>query len=347
MTFDEYLLPAGPVALTIREYLEPVQGKNSVLYPPTFAPPKGSDDKPSYVIDETAQGRVGLIDTVGSQANRIEPIFKLEPYSKLVPQVTVRIGERAINLLDAGHRAADAVVRFSDQAGPLKAAFVAIRDSGDSWLLARIAPTSLVFGAWDSRDTRVKLPRIIGSVIRAYGVDALSRSAQFIGSLEKEETEALGVDQDFLSNQGLSDSPAGRGPGGVIAKGGVIREATLNLIVLRSLAGADAAQTSKLQRYVLGLALIAFFAPVELFLREGCLLTLSEEKEPEVKKIFRNGKREPITVMLDQVLQLAQDAAADFGVGPDLVAEFKGERVKEAKVESEKKATEKKTKAKK
>jgi CRISPR-associated protein Csb1 len=337
MTFDDYLLPSGPVALTIREYLEPVQGKHSVLFPPTFAPPEGSKEKPSYIIDETTRGKVSLVDSVGSQANRSEPLFKKEPYSKLVPQITVKVGERLTSLLDAGHRAADAVVRFSDQAGPLKAAFIAIRDRGDSSLLARIAPTSLVFGAWDSRDTRVKLPRIIGSVVRAYGIDPLSRSAQFSTILEKEETESLGIDQEFLSNQGLSDSPAGRGPGGVIAREGVIREATLNLIVLRSLAGSTEEETGKLQRYILGLALVAFFAPAELFLREGCLLTISEDKATEVKEVFRDGHRNAVAADTVDALCFAQKAASDFRVGPNLVAEFSGEKVKAAKGESEKK----------
>ena len=55
-----------------------------------------------------------LVDSVGAQANRLEPLFKQPPYSELVPKATVRIGEREVDLLDAGHRAADAVVRFSD-----------------------------------------------------------------------------------------------------------------------------------------------------------------------------------------------------------------------------------------
>ena len=43
----------------------------------------------------------------------MEPIFKREPYNSLVPQVIIEAGERRVNLLDAGHRAADAIVRFS------------------------------------------------------------------------------------------------------------------------------------------------------------------------------------------------------------------------------------------
>ena len=36
--FDEWLQPDGPVAVTVRTPLEPVMGKDSVLFPPTFAP---------------------------------------------------------------------------------------------------------------------------------------------------------------------------------------------------------------------------------------------------------------------------------------------------------------------
>ena len=50
----------------------------------------------------------------------MEPIFKKEPYSELVPQVkiTLKNGDE-VHLLDAGHRAADAVIRFSKTYGPM------------------------------------------------------------------------------------------------------------------------------------------------------------------------------------------------------------------------------------
>jgi CRISPR-associated protein Csb1 len=74
--FDMWLAPDGPVAVTMREPLEPVLGKGAVIFPPTFAPP-AKGDPPNYVIDETSQGKTAIIDTVGSQANRLEPLFKL------------------------------------------------------------------------------------------------------------------------------------------------------------------------------------------------------------------------------------------------------------------------------
>jgi len=350
-TYDELLKTAGPVALTIKEYLEPIHGPNAVLFPATFAPPEDKkDDPPNYVIDPVdgkAPGQkenIALIDSVGSQANRIEPIFKREPFCKLVPSGTVRVGERTINLLDAGHRAADAVVRFSDKELIFRKAFEALRDRGDSWELAKLSPTSLVFGAWDSRGTKVKLPRIVGSVIRAYDVQKLHRSAQYFSVLEKEETEKFGLDQKFLSGEGLSDSPSGVGPGGVIARGGVIRETTLNLIVIRSLMGADEQKTAQLQNYILGLSLVALLAPADLFLREGCLLIRAEHKKPEFKAVYRDGKRTDFPTDEEKALAFAENAASEFGVGENFTATFEGERVKAASEKKKATAADKKNK---
>ena len=339
--FAEWLEMLGPVAVTVVEELEPVQGAGSVFFPPTFAPPEGSKDSPGYVIDGPADGKIALVDTVGSQANRMEPIFKEPPYSALVPKATIKVGEREIDVLDAGHRAADAVVRFSGKWGELREAFVAIRDRRDAAPLAKLSPTSLVFGVWDSRDTQVKLPRIVGSTVRAYGVDGLKRSAQFFAATEKSETEGL-ASQDFLSAVGLDDAPAGRTEGGIIARRGIKREAVLNLVALRALSASGADATLKLQRYVLGLSLIALLAPSARFLREGCLLVPIEGTEPEVKVVGRNGKRTDLEVSAAEALEFAQTAATDFGVGDAWTATFSPDAVKQA---AEKKEQDKAKKA--
>ncbi|PYU67630.1 MAG: type I-U CRISPR-associated protein Cas7, partial [Acidobacteria bacterium] len=238
--FDAWLSSDGPVALSILEPLEPALGEKAVFFPPTFAAPEGSDEKPDYVIDETSAGRVCLVDTAGSQANRLEPMFRRPDLAGLAPRVTIKISDsRSVDLLDAGHRAADAVVRFSDVGKTLEQAFLDYRDKGNAERLAKIAPTSLVFGAWDSRSeaTGAKIPRVVESLVRAYEVQRLTRGAQYFAALEKEELEQTGLDsigQKALSQEGLSDSPAGRGPGGVIANR-IQREALLNLVALRAL----------------------------------------------------------------------------------------------------------------
>lgn len=328
--FDAWLDMNGPVAVTIREELEPVQGKDSVFFPPTFAPPKeAKDTPPGYIIDETAKGKVALVDTVGSQANRIEPIFKQAPYSELVPKARVKIGEREIDLLDVGHRAADAVVRFSDKWSDLRGAFSAIREKGDATQLGKLAPTSLVFGVWDSRDTQVKLPRLIGSTIRAYEVEKLTRSAQFFAATEKDEIEDL-APQDFLSGVGLDDAPAGRSDGGVISRGGIRREAVLNLVALRALSGADPDSTCRLQRYILGIALVALLTQSQRFLREGCLLVPANGHAPQTELVERTGQRKALELKEQGALDFAKAAAAAFGIGPDWVATFEKDSVKKA-----------------
>jgi CRISPR-associated protein Csb1 len=337
-TFDAWLALDGPVAVTMREPLDPVLGKGAVIFPPTFAPP-AKGDPPYYVIDETSQGKTAIVDTVGSQANRLEPLFKKEPYSKLVPRAVVKVGAREVNLLDAGHRAADALVRFSIQRSALSEAFAAISQRGDATRLAKLAPTSLVFGVWDSRDSGVKVPRLVGSTVRAYGVEKLTRSAQYFSAFEKSETDTLGQTQDFLSEQGLSDAPAGLSPGGVVARGGVRRESVLNLVALRALAADTPDATTALQRYVLGLALVALTATLELFLREGCLLVPSADESATRDVVSRGGERTPFAVSADSALEFARAAATAFVVGADWAeAAFDGELVKAAaKAKKEKK----------
>ncbi len=329
--FDIWLKNDDPVALGIRESLVPVTGKDGVIFPPTFAPdPDSAGNKAGYIIDNG----ICLVDTVGSQANRIEPIFKKEPYRRLVPQVTVAVGERTVNLLDAGHRAADAVVRFSDLWGELQAAFLDIREKGDSLRLAKIAPTSLVFGAWDSRDTQAKIPRLVESTVRAYGAEPLCRAAQYTSSIEEDTRRQLGIDaaslgdKKFPAEWGLVAHPSGRVHGGVVAREGIRREAVLNLIALRALAAGDAEATLRLQRYILGLALIALLAPATLYLRQGCLLAADPEIPAVKAAVRRDGAQEQLALSMEDAAAYAAGAAAEFGVGEDRQASFDADAVK-------------------
>src|SRR5438105_4928294 len=99
--FDHYLSDDGPAALVIREWLMPVEGADGVLFPATFAPaedkrqfaggynidysagsisakftyePQGGEKLQSEVERNPNGRNVCLIDSVGSQANRIEPM---------------------------------------------------------------------------------------------------------------------------------------------------------------------------------------------------------------------------------------------------------------------------------
>lgn len=349
--FDSWITEDSDVAaLVMRQWLVPVEGEDAVVFPPTYAKPERirEEDWLGYNIDRFEDGTsICQIDSVGSQANRMEPIFKREECRHLVPQVVVRASvdgeDKEINLLDAGHRAADAIVRFSDLAEDLEKAFQALKDDGNAEPLAKIAPTSLVFGAWDSRATQVKVSRIVRSVIRAFQVKALHRSAQYIPPIDYVEESLLDPpegkgQQDSMSELGLRHAPAPWTHGGIQVQGidkensGIRRDATLNLAALRALGGepksADA--TLALRRYILGLALVSFTAPQETFLREGCQLVPDTERDAEWSLVKHDGTREDSPIDHSTALAYAKLAADDFGVGPKRQGTFDSKTAREA-----------------
>jgi CRISPR-associated protein Csb1 len=232
----------GPIALYLKQKLMPVELDGSIIFPPTYA-------DIGYNIDTLSDGiRVATIDSIGSQANRMEPIFKSSSENRedwLVPQVEILIrtedcGEcepcitakqgdakkRAScsnphrvtrSILDLAHRSADAVVQSCPGLAALvEQGFQKLRRDGDARLLCEVAPTSLVFGVWDSRGgSGEKRPRLVRSLIRAWDVEPLHAAAQFNSvwkaldenqraELEK-EAKAKKVE---LSAKGLKDAPA-------------------------------------------------------------------------------------------------------------------------------------------
>jgi CRISPR-associated protein Csb1 len=351
MRLDAYLDDAGPAALVLREELVPVEGADGVLFPPTYAP--GDGFAGGYNIDGDPNGaNVCLIDSVGSQGNRIEPLFGREPYAALVPQIGIRAGDRVVSLLEAGHRAGDAVVRCSILQQELQAAFKALL-KGDATPLAKVAPTSLVFGVWDSRDTQAKSPRLIASTIRAYDVRKLTRSAQYVPSADyvgqgllEEPTEA--ATKKSYAERGFVHVPASASHGGVIAKGGIRREATLSLAALRLLfAGTDSERTKTLRRYLLGIAVTAFTSNVSGYLRQGCnlVLDLSKSEPRRIEEVSPTGRRQPFTLSHEEALGYAREAAKAFGVGESRAVDFDKERAKrDVAGDGQKKATGKKAK---
>ncbi|WP_136661652.1 type I-U CRISPR-associated RAMP protein Csb1/Cas7u [Nitratireductor sp. XY-223] len=328
--------PKSPVALHLKQILLPVEGKGGVIFPPTYA-------DIGYNIDELSDGtKIAMIDSVGSQANRMEPIFKDEPYSRLVPQIEIAYGNQQKRLIfDVGHRLGDAIIRSVEKTedGDLKQkaqdAFNDFRIAGDASTIAKLAPTSLVFGVWDSRDTQAKLPRIVQSVVRAWNISLLTRSAQYNPALdyaalgvfsktEKEKAERKATSK--LAERGFVHVPATGTHGGVIAHGPIERDVTVNLVALRRLSGGN---TEGLRRYVLGLSLVAASASMDPFLRQGCLLVPDSDQPLQWVLVNRDGERSPITLDADSALKYAEYAASNFGVGNDLHVEFDEERAKE------------------
>lgn len=352
--YDNWLTSdAGPAALVIREHLIPVEGADGVLFPATFA---AAEDKSKfaggYNIDVFPDGKnVCLIDSVGSQANRIEPIFSKPDYAALLPQIVVKAGEKEINILEAGHRAGDALVRCSALQKELQDAFKAAQ-KGNAEPLAKIAPTSLVFGVWDSRDTQAKLPRLIASTIRAFNVRKLTRSAQFVPATEYTDEGLLDATEDkktkdAYAERGFIHVPASGSHGGIIADGGIRRDATLSLGALRLLsAGKDTNKTLALRRYIFGLALTAFTHPPASYLRQGCNLVIDPDKPADFIEVYSDGKRIPAKVSHQDAIAYAATAAKAFGFAPGRTVDFDTKlALKDVKgEEAEPKAASKKTK---
>lgn len=322
--YDEWLNNDHVAAIVIREPLVSVEGPDGVIFPATYAASKDGKFPGGYNIDPPiGEKNVCLVDSVGSQANRIEPIFAKPVYKDLVPQIIIKAGDRRVNLLEAGHRAGDAIVRCTKLHQKLQEAFKDVLN-GSSLKLAQIAPTSLVFGVWDSRDTQAKLPRLVASVIRAFDVQRLTRGAVYVPPVnyvnmdvftEEEQQQATGDEKNPLSKRGFVNALASATHGGVIAKGGVRRDVTFSLAALRLLsAGDNNEQTTKLRRYILGLSLIAVTAPPQTYLRQGCNLVLDAEKPRSFTLVQADGTRSELKLTHEEAISYAKDAATNFNV---------------------------------
>jgi CRISPR-associated protein Csb1 len=341
--FDRFLTPDGPAALVIREQLIPVEGADSVFFPSTFADIGYNID---YENPKDKTGRnIALIDSVGSQSNRIEPMFAEGEYAALVPQVIIKAGEKSINLLDAGHRAGDAIARCSELQEELQNAFKEVL-KGNALPLAKIAPTSLVFGVWDSRDTQAKLPRLIASTIRAYNVRKLTRSATYLAPMDyvtegvlstEDATKADGSSKNPLSSTGFVNALATSTHGGVIAEGGIYRDAVLAISAVKLLKADTEENTTKLRRYILGLGFVAFTKLPLGYYRQGTILVLDPNKHRDICEVALDGTRTPSVITHDKVLSFAKAAAKEFGVGANRTVSFDKDAAKKKIAEAKKK----------
>lgn len=121
----------------------------------------------------------------------------------------------------------------------------------------------------------------------------------------------------------MADAPATFQHGGIEARDGICRDASLNLCTLRDIRGSkDGADvTLGLQRYILGLALVAFtyFDGKSLNLRQGCQLVADPKKPMTRQLVNADGTEEKFTIDRDTALAYAKAAAEEFGVGDDVL----------------------------
>lgn len=363
--YDDLLDPQGPAAIVEQRYLRPVVGE--VVFPPTYANPSGNKaDPPVYninTIGERSLVRLDMteftinqkkklapveherweegvarstctIDSVQSQANRIEPLLgrlrggngktvRLVPKIQVKAEVTTAEGKEplVIDLLeDAGHRIADAVMMNTSLYDTIREA-IKERQRGFSWALAKLAPTSLLFGMWDSRDSGAKVPRLFSAVVTGYGVRPLRRSAQFNAAID---FEAAGVNPrkgKKLSAAGMDSAPATFELGGVLVDDGIRRDASINLCTLRNLRAENDDQTSLLQRYILGLALVAMTCTdgKALNLRQGCQLVADASKNASRRLVNADGSESDFVLSSHDAIAFAKATADAFGVGEDRI----------------------------
>jgi CRISPR-associated protein Csb1 len=253
--------------------------------------------------------------------------------------------EESRSLLDVGHRVADAVVRFSDKADDIATA-LREHDSGNSLKLARDFATSLVFGAWNSRDAGEKVPRVFQSTIRATNVEPLTRASQYVPPfnykelLDKDDKPVIDpkTKNDKLSKEGLLAVPvvtmptkeknkdlAFRVHGGILVHGDIRRDASINLVNLRALRTGDSKEINPeaLRAYIFGLALIALLYDQEFSLRQDCQLVLDPDRTKERAKQAKESQRSYGLHRLaivkrdgtETLLDISYDAASKFAGG--------------------------------
>lgn len=308
----------GPAAIVIRECLRPAAGLGFPVTPPTFAP-KGEyhydgEDPTQWasVLKAVAEGRIVnrcTLDSIPSQANRMESGLKRFE-GRYIPKVTLT-GTKcgSMSLLDIGHRVADAALWSADGYDDFQNGLEAyVR--GNALSLAKAAPTSLVFGYWDSRGTTgAKARRLIRGEIFAENVVKLTRRSQYWASVDPEASEDLrsalaeakakakGNDEKNVASQlGFLDAfPSTPPGGGVIVHGDIVRLTILSLTGLRNLKapaenpaengakangrGDSVDDTTKMHRYLFALMLASASTPHGGWdLREGCMLVQRRSK---------------------------------------------------------------------
>ena len=226
----------------------------------------------------------------------------------VIPRHVVESGGRRVDLTALPHRLADATIRATGLAGELRRCFVEF-SQGDPAPLARLGPTSLVYGGWDSRASRVPVRRVIGSRIEAHDVVECTGSAQYSGVFGQDE---LGLSaQEWLkgSNAGFAPSPATGRLGGIRVRGEIVQSATIVLGVLRGYRMGDGREV--LAGYLLGLALGGLLIGGRRYdLRSGCDLVPAGSVRWDA--VSAEGGRCPVEVDTQAVLAELRELAREW-----------------------------------
>jgi CRISPR-associated protein Csb1 len=331
-------------AVTLRQTLKSERrsatGEN-LVYPATY-------DGGQYNIAQLPEGNICSLDSIPSQANRIEHAFMAAAYHDLMPQVQVDVEgvnipvdkdkqalldalglsdiikdnshTRRIDMLEAPHRLADAAFRFSSLNRQILEAFLAF-DKGDSGKIAQLSPFSLLFGAWDSHVSQIKIPRALTSEIVASNVSPQRRRGFYIARITGQDLAELkeSAEVKTLSGVGLDLDNAGVGEegvgvaAGVIVHGHIVRDASLNLVALRGNTRINDStdKPQALQSYLFWLGMMALLMPQSPMLRQGC--TLLPDSAADITLHWCDGRSEALTdISFDAVCQQTRQAAQAY-----------------------------------
>lgn len=296
-------------------FIQSISTTSHLLLVETLAAPLGQVNMPSYAGEEKGDpprfvkwsnqdGTINAnLDSIPSQANRIEPIFSKFP--DLVPDSKVVYPNVTLGLVDVPHRAADPAIRY------FFAKELEALAKGDAQPLAKRNPTALLFGLWDSRATMTKIQRVITASVKVRSAgnqpSATSLSTPFddatrqqLETLTGKKASEIGIDQvpDY-KELGTLDTMTG---------------ATIERRVFLSLSLLDKYEP-KLRDYLRGLALVALLYPVSLELRSGTSLVRRNRQ----LEAFNDNELSSHQIGLDdaaeEALVFARAAAKKFGIG--------------------------------
>jgi CRISPR-associated protein Csb1 len=358
LTYDQLAvaIAGNAVAIRTRTRLQPAAGAGTKVFPPTHTGGLYAMEKRrlpfGHDISETREADCVLLDSVQSQANRIEDSLQDAVDRKMIsiPLIVVQFGDtvpdiQRVTSLQAPHRVADAILRDSLLGGtPFRQSTIgqSVTDSSlaNATALFRYCPHALVLGVWDSTGPKggsgAKFARALVSEI--VGIDAIigKKTSSRIDPLQaraavkviKEKDGSWKIAKDDKAKGAVSPSEINHGniPPDVADGSATIayaeHSAVLSLAQLRRLRfpkdGEYNSQAEDAVRTVLAaLALVGLTLSIErgADLRSRCLLFPDSQLQFEL--LDQPGKPVSFTLTSKEAIQLLETAvknAAKLGM---------------------------------
>jgi CRISPR-associated protein Csb1 len=351
LTFDELrsACSGNAAAIRTRIHLQPVAGPGEKVFPATHL--KGVYAEETRCIPDGSGGirksKVVLIDSVQSEANRLEHTLleAVDNGEVALPILSVSIDGHRVTSLDAPHRVYDAFFWDSLLDGTnfrqseVGKVIVSARPRSAQALFI-YAPTSLLFGAWDSRAGGLqgaRFPRAVVSEIVALDAEVGVRTSSRICPIGikkvtayKGEAEPYTLHEDEAAKDakgkaiavtitalGHSNIPPRVEAGGITAAE-IVQTAVISLTQLRQLRFGDENTSNAARAALAAIALFALARQVATgySLRSRCHLVPVEEP---VFELIGNRAGDVRTVRIDaahalQLVRQSVEAARNAGL---------------------------------